>query len=173
MDLAQHIRSVPDFPIEGINFKDITTLLKNPEALKAAIDELAAPYMEDPPDLIVAVEARGFVFATAMAYLLGCGFAPVRKPGKLPAETASETYELEYGTDELQIHVDAIGKGTQVLIVDDLLATGGTAAATASLVERLGGEVCGMAFLIELDFLNGREKLGDREITALIHYDAE
>ncbi len=173
MDLAQQIRNVPDFPIEGINFKDITTLLKNPEALRAAIDELAAPYMDDPPDLIVAVEARGFVFATAMAYLLGCGFAPVRKPGKLPAETASATYELEYGSDELQIHVDAIGAGTRVLIVDDLLATGGTAAATVSLVERLGGEVSGMAFLIELDFLNGRKKLGDRAITALIHYDAE
>lgn len=173
MDLAQHIRNVPDFPIDGINFKDITTLLKNPAALKAAIDELAAPYMDDPPDLIVAVEARGFIFATAMAYLLGCGFAPVRKPGKLPAPTASEKYQLEYGTDEVQIHVDAIGHGTRVLIVDDLLATGGTAAATASLVEHLGGEVYGMAFLIELDFLNGREKLGDRAITALIHYDAE
>ncbi len=173
MDLAQHIRSVPDFPIEGINFKDITTLLKHPEALRAAINELAAPYMDDPPDLIVAVEARGFIFATAMAYLLGCGFAPVRKPGKLPAATASESYELEYGTDEVQIHVDAIGEGTRVLIVDDLLATGGTAAATANLVERLGGEVYGMAFLIELDFLHGRGKLGDRKIMALIHYDAE
>ena len=173
MDLAKHIRSVPDFPIEGINFKDITTLLKNPEALHASIDELAAPYMDDPPDLIVAVEARGFIFAPAMAYLLKCGFAPVRKPGKLPAATASETYELEYGSDEVKIHMDAISEGSRVLKVDDLLATGGTAAATASLVEQLGGEVYGMAFLIELDFLNGRAKLGDHEIMALIHYDAE
>ena len=173
MDLEQHIRSVPDFPIAGINFKDITTLLKDADALKAAIEAMTAPYRDDPPDLIVAVEARGFVFAPAMAYLLGCGFAPVRKPGKLPAEAASETYELEYGTDEVQIHVDAIDAGTRVLIVDDLLATGGTAAATAKLVEQLGGTVTGMAFLIELDFLNGREKLAGYDLTALIHYGAE
>lgn len=173
MNLEDHIRNIPNFPIEGINFKDITTLLKNPKALKSAIDDLSAPYRHDPPDLIVAVEARGFVFATAMAYVLGCGFAPVRKPGKLPAATASETYELEYGTDEVEIHLDAITKGSRVLIVDDLLATGGTASATANLVERLGGHVCGMAFLIELDFLDGRRAIGDREITALIHYNAE
>ncbi len=173
MDLEKHIRNIPDFPIDGINFKDITTLLKDPAALKEAIDRLTDPYRDNPPDLIVAVEARGFIFATAMAYQLGCGFAPVRKPGKLPAPTASETYELEYGTDEVQIHRDAVGSGTRVLIVDDLLATGGTAAATARLIERLGGTVAGLAFLIELDFLNGRAALGGYDLTALIHYDGE
>ncbi|HJN40356.1 MAG TPA: adenine phosphoribosyltransferase [Chloroflexota bacterium] len=173
MDLEPHIRNVPNFPIDGINFKDITTLLKDPAALKEAIDRLTDPYRDNPPDLIVAVEARGFIFATAMAYQLGCGFAPVRKPGKLPAATASETYELEYGTDEVQIHRDAVNSGTRVLIVDDLLATGGTAAATARLIERLGGTVTGMAFLIELDFLDGRAALADYDPTALIHYGGE
>ncbi len=173
MDLEQHIRNIPDFPIDGINFKDITTLLKDPAALKESIDRLTDPYRDNPPDLIVAVEARGFVFATAMAYQLGCGFAPVRKPGKLPAPTASETYELEYGTDEVQIHRDAISSGTRVLIVDDLLATGGTAAAAARLIERLGGIVTGLAFLIELEFLNGRAALSDYDLTALIHYGGE
>lgn len=173
MDLEPHIRNVPNFPIDGINFKDITTLLKDPAALKEAIDRLTDPYRDNPPDLIVAVEARGFIFATAMAYQLGCGFAPVRKPGKLPAATASETYELEYGTDEVQIHRDAVNSGTRVLIVDDLLATGGTAAATARLIERLGGTVTGMAFLIELDFLDGRAALADYDLTALIHYGGE
>jgi adenine phosphoribosyltransferase len=173
MDLEQHIRNIPDFPIDGINFKDITTLLKDPAALKESIDRLTDPYRDNPPDLIVAVEARGFIFATAMAYQLGCGFAPVRKPDKLPAPTASETYELEYGTDEVQIHRDAVNSGTRVLIVDDLLATGGTAAATARLIERLGGIVMGLAFLIELDFLNGRAALGDYDLTALIHYGGE
>ncbi len=173
MDLEPHIRNVPNFPIDGINFKDITTLLKDPSALKEAIDRLTDPYRDNPPDLIVAVEARGFIFATAMAYQLGCGFAPVRKPGKLPAATASETYELEYGTDEVQIHRDAVNSGTRVLIVDDLLATGGTAAATARLIERLGGTVTGLAFLIELDFLDGRAALADYDLTALIHYGGE
>jgi len=173
MDLEPHIRNVPDFPIDGINFKDITTLLKDPAALKEAINRLTDPYRDNPPDLIVAVEARGFIFATAMAYQLSCGFAPVRKPGKLPAATSSETYELEYGTDEVQIHRDAVNSGTRVLIVDDLLATGGTAAATARLIERLGGTVTGLAFLIELDFLDGRAALADYDLTALIHYGGE
>ena len=173
MDLAAFIRDVPDFPQEGIMFKDITPLLKDPSAFDAAVEALSAPYVSTPPDLIVAVEARGFLFATPMARTLGCGFAPVRKLGKLPAQTASREYELEYGVDEVQIHVDAISTGDRVLVVDDLLATGGTAAATVELVESLGGEVAGLAFLIELDFLNGRAKLDGYAIHTIIHYGAE
>ncbi len=170
MDLAATIRDVPDFPKEGIIFKDITTLLKDGAALRKSVDELTAPYVGQKIDLVVGCESRGFIFGTAVAYQLGVGFIPVRKPGKLPAETISETYELEYGTASLEIHADAIKPGDHILIVDDLLATGGTASATARLVEKLGGKVAGIAFLIELTFLNGRDKIKNYPITSIINY---
>ena len=171
MDLASTIRSVPDFPVKGILFYDITTLLKNPEALKESIDQLASRYKNTAIDLVVGVESRGFIYGTALAYRLGAGFVPVRKPGKLPAETLIESYELEYGTNSIEIHVDAIQKGQKVLVVDDLLATGGTAKATCNLVEKLGGEVVGVAFMIELNFLKGRGKLEGYEVFSLLQYE--
>lgn len=171
MDLAATIRSVPDFPIKGILFYDITTLLKDPAALKESIDRLTQHYQEAGPDKVVGIESRGFIFGLPLAYELGAGFVPVRKPGKLPAATLSESYALEYGTNSLEIHVDAIEKGQRVLIVDDLLATGGTAKATCNLVEQLGGTVVGLAFAIELNFLKGREKLKGYEVFSLIQYD--
>jgi adenine phosphoribosyltransferase len=172
MDLAATIRSVPDFPIEGILFYDITTLLKNPAALKESIDRLTAQYQNAGVDVIVGIESRGFIFGIPLAYNLGVGFVPVRKPGKLPADTIAESYALEYGVNTLEIHVDAIEKGQKVLIVDDLLATGGTAKATCNLVEKLGGQVVGLAFAIELTFLKGRENLKDYNIFPLLQYDA-
>ena len=171
MDLASTIRSVPDFPIEGILFYDITTLLKDPKALKASVDQLVDHYKDAGIDVVVGMESRGFIFGMPAAYQLGIGFVPVRKPGKLPAETVSESYDLEYGTNTLEIHVDAIEKGQKVLIVDDLLATGGTAKATCNLVEKLGGEIVGVAFVIELNFLNGREKLQGYDVFSLLSYD--
>ena len=171
MDLASTIRSVPDFPVEGILFYDITTLLKDPAALKESVDQLADLYQNKGVDVVVGVESRGFIFGTPLAYQLGVGFVPVRKPGKLPAETASESYTLEYGTNTIEIHVDAIEKGQNVLVVDDLLATGGTAKATCNLVEKLGGKVVGVAFVIELNFLNGRNKLEGYDIFSLLQYD--
>jgi adenine phosphoribosyltransferase len=171
MDLASTIRSVPDFPVQGILFYDITTMLKNPDALRASIDQLADQYQGKEIDLVVGVESRGFIFGTPLAYQFGAGFIPVRKPGKLPAETLTESYELEYGTNSLEIHVDAIQNGQKVLVVDDLLATGGTAKATCDLVEKLGGEVVGVAFVIELNFLNGREQLKGYEVFSLLQYD--
>jgi len=171
MDLASTIRSVPDFPIEGILFYDITTLLKNPVALKASVDQLVDHYQDAGIDVIVGMESRGFIFGMPVAYQLGIGFVPVRKPGKLPAETVSESYDLEYGTNTLEIHVDAIEKGQKVLIIDDLLATGGTAKATCNLVEKLGGEIAGVAFVIELNFLKGREKLQGYDVFSLLSYD--
>ena len=171
MDLASTIRSVPDFPVEGILFYDITTLLKNPAALKESIDQLVDRYRNTGVDVVIGVESRGFIFGTTLAYQLGVGFVPVRKPGKLPAETASESYTLEYGTNTIEIHVDAIEKGQNVLVVDDLLATGGTAKATCNLVEKLGGKVVGVAFVIELNFLNGRDKLEGYDIFSLLQYD--
>lgn len=170
LDLKPLIREVPDFPKPGINFYDITTLLKDAGGWRATIDALKSHYAGTQVDLVAGIEARGFFFAPAMAYALGAGFVPVRKPGKLPAETASVEYELEYGTDRLEIHKDAIGQGQRVLIIDDVLATGGTASAAARLVEKLGGVVVGLGFLAELDFLKGREKLAGREVFALIHY---
>jgi len=170
MNLEDKIRDVPDFPKEGIIFKDITTLIKDASAFKYAIDALAAKYQDERVDIVVAVEARGFIFAAALAYRLGIGFVPARKPGKLPAETISAEYSLEYGTDTIEMHKDAIESGQRVLIVDDLLATGGTAAAAIELVEKLGGEVVSIAFLIELTFLNGRQSLGDHPIFSLIQY---
>jgi adenine phosphoribosyltransferase len=171
IDLAAHIRDVPDFPKPGILFKDIMPLLQDPKAFAAAVEALAAPYRERPPDLIVAVEARGFIFAGAVAVELDCGFVPMRKPGKLPAETVKLEYELEYGTDAIEVHRDAIGPDTRVVVMDDLLATGGTAAAAARLVEQLGGSVEGISFLIELDFLKGRARLGDHPVHTVIHFD--
>ncbi|MCL4796852.1 MAG: adenine phosphoribosyltransferase [Bryobacteraceae bacterium] len=169
-DLKKLIREVPDFPKPGINFYDITTLLKDPAGWRAVIDALRAQYQNTPVDVVVGIEARGFFFAPAIAYALGAGFVPVRKPGKLPAETARVEYALEYGTDSLEVHKDAIQPGQRVLILDDVLATGGTAAAVAQLVDNLGGSVIGLGFVIELDFLNGREKLAGRELFSLIHY---
>lgn len=171
MDLASIIRNVPDFPVKGILFYDITTLLKDPEAFKASIDQLADHYRETEIDLIVGIESRGFIFGTVLAYVLGTGFVPVRKPGKLPAEILTESYELEYGTNTIEIHVDAIEKGQKVLVVDDLLATGGTAKATCNLVEKLGGQIIGVAFVIELSFLNGRDKLTEYEVFSLLKYE--
>jgi adenine phosphoribosyltransferase len=171
MDLASTIRSVPDFPVEGILFYDITTLLKNPTAFKNCIDQLTDQYREKGVDLVVGMESRGFIFGTPVAYQLGVGFVLIRKPGKLPAESISESYDLEYGSNTLEIHVDAIEKGQKVLVVDDLLATGGTAVATCNLIEKLGGQVVGVAFVIELTFLTGREKLKDYEVFSLLQYD--
>ena len=150
MDLKQHIRHVPDFPKAGILFYDITTLLRNPAGLEATIDRLSEPYLKSPIDLVVGIESRGFILGSPVARRLGAGFVPIRKPGKLPAKARKETYELEYGTDALEIHEDAVQRGQRVLIVDDVLATGGTAAAAARLVKHLGGELQGLAFLIEL-----------------------
>jgi adenine phosphoribosyltransferase len=171
MDLASTIRSVPDFPVEGILFYDITTMLKNPAALKESIDQLVDRYRDQEIDLIVGVESRGFIFGMPLAYQLGVGFAPVRKPGKLPADILAESYELEYGTNTLEIHVDAVSQGQKVLVVDDLLATGGTAQATCILIENLGGQIVGVAFVIELNFLKGREKLKQYDVFSLLRYD--
>jgi adenine phosphoribosyltransferase len=171
MDLAGYIRDVPDFPIEGILFKDITTLLKDPDAFREVIDRMVEPYVDSGVECVVAVEARGYIFGAPLAYKLGAGFVPVRKPGKLPAKIISESYTLEYGTNSLEMHEDAIQPGQRVLIVDDLLATGGSARATVNLVEKLGGRVIGVAFMIELDFLNGRDQLEGYDLVSLIHTD--
>lgn len=170
MDLAAQIRDVPDFPVQGILFKDITTLLKDREAFRQAIDELYARTRHLSVDLVVGMESRGFIFSAPLAYLLGVGFVPVRKLGKLPAETVSIEYELEYGTNSLEMHTDAISPGQRVLVVDDLLATGGTVAATISLVQQLGGVVAGVAFLIELTALGGRMHLDDYPVISLISF---
>ena len=169
-DLKKLIREVPDFPKPGILFYDITTLLKDPLGLHWAVDLLANHYVGQLIDRVVGIEARGFIFAPMVAYRLNAGFVPVRKPKKLPAATARATYSLEYGQDALEIHRDAISQGHQVLIIDDLLATGGTAAAVAGLVESLGGQVTGIGFLIELEFLKGREKLSRYNLHALLKY---
>jgi len=169
-DLKSLIREVPDFPKPGILFYDITTLLKDAAGLRQVIDTLGAKYKGDGVDRVVGIEARGFIFAPAVAYALNAGFVPVRKPKKLPAATERIEYKLEYGTDALEIHVDAIEKGQRVLIVDDVLATGGTAHAVSELVENLGGTVVGLGFVIELDFLNGRSKLPGYDIQSLLHY---
>jgi len=164
------IREVPDFPKPGILFYDITTLLKDAQGLHTLIDALGAAYAGRGIDKVVGIEARGFIFAPAVAYALNAGFIPVRKPKKLPAAVERIEYQLEYGTDALEMHVDAIRRGEHVLIVDDVLATGGTAAAVTKLVENLGGKVVGLGFVIELDFLHGREKLPGYDIRAMLHY---
>ena len=165
------IREVPDFPKAGILFYDITTLLKDAEGFRDVIDGLKDHYREAKIDAVIGIEARGFIFAPALAYALGAGFIPVRKPKKLPAAAASITYDLEYGTDTLEVHRDAISLGSRVLIVDDLLATGGTAAAAGRMIRELGGEVAGMGFVVELTFLNGRRRLEGCDVFSLIQYD--
>ncbi len=169
-DLKQHIRTIPDFPKKGILFRDITTLLSNGPAFKLAIDQLIAQYKGKGIQKVVGIESRGFLTAAPLAYHLGAGFVPVRKRGKLPHKTNSVTYELEYGVDTLEMHDDALVKGENVLIADDLLATGGTARATCDLVEKSGGKVAGLAFLIELVGLNGRDKLENHNVFSLIQY---
>jgi adenine phosphoribosyltransferase len=164
------IRDVPDWPKEGIIFKDITTLLKDAEAFKLAVDALADRYRGRGVNYVASVEARGFILGAPVAYLLGAGFVPIRKPGKLPYRTRREEYALEYGTDAVEVHVDAFEEGDRVIVCDDLLATGGTALATARLVEACGGRVEAFVFLVELDFLGGRDKLRNYEVFSIIHY---
>lgn len=170
MTLNQYIRDIQDFPKPGIGFKDITPLLANPKAVKECMALLINSLKEKKIDVVVGVESRGFFFATLLAYELGAGFVPVRKPKKLPFETLSATYELEYGTDTLEVHTDAIKKGDRVLIHDDVLATGGTARAVCELVEKLGGEIVQCNFLMELSFLNGRDKISEYEVYAPLMY---
>jgi adenine phosphoribosyltransferase len=170
MDLKQHIRHIPDFPKAGILFYDITTLLRNPEGLRVTIDRLAEPFASESIELVVGIESRGFILGSAVAKRLGAGFVPIRKPGKLPAKSVKEVYDLEYGTDALEIHEDAVQRGQRVLIVDDVLATGGTAAAATRLVRHLGGELHGLAFLIELMFLKGQAKLPGEKVFSVLQY---
>ena len=170
MNLKDHIRSIPDFPKPGILFYDITTLLKDAGAYREAIDLMLEPYREQQIEIVVGMESRGFIFSSPMAYLLKAGLVPVRKLGKLPAETLTVEYALEYGSNTLEIHRDAIQPGQRVLIVDDLLATGGTVRGTIELVERLKGKVAGLAFLVELEFLKGRERLQGYDVTSVIRY---
>lgn len=170
--LRKLIREVPDFPKPGINFYDITTLLLDPDGLKNTIDGLVSELPDGKIDTVIGIESRGFIFATPVAYQIGAGFIPVRKPKKLPAEKVSVSYDLEYGQDTLEMHKDAVGDGHRVLIVDDLLATGGTARAVADLVESVGGQVAGFLFVVELDFLGGRDKLSSYDVRSLIHYDS-
>lgn len=171
IDLESYIRDIPDFPKPGVMFKDITPLLASPEGFKEAIERMAAPYDNANVTKVLGAEARGFILGGALACRLGAGFVPARKPGKLPWNTTSAEYALEYGTDQLEMHTDAVKPGDRVLIVDDVLATGGTAAAKADLVTRSGGIVVGYSFLMELDFLHGREKLGDHTIVSLTHVE--
>ena len=173
MDLKQKIRNIPDFPKKGIVFKDITTLLQDGEAFRYAVDRMLEYCQGKKIDAILGAEARGFIFGAVMAYKLGVGFIPVRKPGKLPYKTRQVSYDLEYGENIMQIHIDAVKKGDKILIVDDLVATGGTARAKAELVEEMGGEVVGLCFLIELEFLNPRKLLEGYDIFSLIKYESE
>jgi adenine phosphoribosyltransferase len=170
LDLASKIRDVPDFPKEGIVFKDVMPLLADPEYFAETIDRLAEWARPREPDLVFGAEARGFIFGGALAYALGAGFIAARKPGKLPWETVEATYALEYGTDSLEVHRDAISEGSRVIVLDDVLATGGTARAKVELVEQLGGIVVGVVFVIELTFLNGRDRLAGYDVHALIQY---
>ena len=170
-DLKKLVRTVPDFPKPGILFYDITTLLKDKTGFAQLIDALAAHYIGRNVDLVLGIEARGFIFGPALAYRLNAGFVPVRKPRKLPAPVARVSYDLEYGTDTLEIHMDAIAPGQNVVLVDDLLATGGTMQATVQLVKQLGGEIASLAFVVELDFLKGRAKFPEYDVFSLLHYD--
>jgi adenine phosphoribosyltransferase len=170
MDLKKYIRNIPDFPTKGIMFKDITTLLKEPEPFKYVIDTIVDKYKNENVDKLVSVEARGYIFGGVIAYNLNCGFVPVRKPGKLPAETISKEYTLEYGTNKVEIHKDAITEGEKVLLFDDLLATGGTVLATCQLVEQLGGKIIACAFMTKLSYLHGDKKLKDYKIFSLVDY---
>ena len=172
-DLKALVREIPDFPKPGISFKDITTVLKDGAAFRKTVQEMAAPFRQAGVEAVVGVESRGFILGAPIAYELGCGFVLVRKPGKLPSETISTTYQLEYGTDTLEIHTDAIAPGQRVLLVDDLLATGGTISAAAELVRKLSGEIVGFSFFIELAFLKGRERLQGYRVHSLVTYDSE
>lgn len=169
--LKELVRTVPDFPKPGILFYDITTLLKDKQGFAKLIDAMAEHYIERKVDLVLGIEARGFIFGPALAYRLNAGFVPVRKPKKLPAATVSVSYDLEYGSDSLEIHEDAIEAGERIVLVDDLLATGGTMEATVKLVRQLGGDIAGLAFAVELDFLKGRERFPDLDVFSLLHYD--
>ena len=173
MDLKSLIRTVPDFPKKGIGFKDITTLIKDGPGFRQAVRQMWEPFKNDGVQKIAGIESRGFILGGAMAFEHGLGFVPFRKPKKLPAQTISESYALEYGTDSIEMHVDAVSRGERVLVVDDLLATGGTAAAACKLVEKLGGIMVGVSFLIELSFLTGRDKLKGRKLSVLIDFDSE
>jgi adenine phosphoribosyltransferase len=170
MNLTQFIRDIPDFPKKGILFKDITTLLKEPAAFKETVTQMTAPFVGQGVTKVCGIESRGFVFGAPMALTLGAGFVPVRKPNKLPAKKISEEYALEYGTDKIEIHVDAAANGEKVIIVDDLLATGGTAAACVRLLKKMEAKIVGVVFLIELEFLKGREKLAGQNVVSLIKY---
>jgi len=170
MDLKKYIRDIPDFPQKGVMFRDITPILKEPEPFKYVIDAMVDKYKNENIDKIVSVEARGYIFGGVLSYNLNCGFVPVRKPGKLPAETVSMEYTLEYGKNIIEIHKDAITSGERILVFDDLLATGGTVLATCKLVEKLGGKVIGCAFVIDLTYLHGTEKLKDYNVFSLIEY---
>ena len=173
MDLKQHIRNIQDFPKPGIGFKDITTLLLNPEAFRQSVDEICTYFNDKNIDAVLGIESRGFIFGGAIAYKQNIPFIPARKPGKLPAEKIREEYSLEYGTDAIELHADAVKAGQRILIVDDLLATGGTIRATCNLVEKAGGIIAGVGFLISLDFLNGMDKIKDYDVISLVHYDGE
>jgi adenine phosphoribosyltransferase len=170
MDLKQHIRHVPDFPKAGILFYDITTLLRDPVGFRTTVDLLSTPFEGQGIDAVVGIESRGFILGAAVAQRIGAGFIPIRKPGKLPAKAITETYDLEYGKDALEMHEDALGRGHRILIVDDVLATGGTAAAAVQLVRKLGGELHGLAFLIELLFLNGKHKIAAEKVYSVLQY---
>lgn len=172
MDLKSKIREIPDWPEKGVNFKDITPLLQDREAFTYTIDKLCEPYLENRPDIIVGIDARGFILSAALAYKLKTGLAIIRKKGKLPHKTICQDYTLEYATNTIEMHEDAIQKGQKVLLVDDVLATGGTMEATAQMVEKLGGQILGISFLIELDYLKGREKLKNYQVNSLIHYES-
>ena len=169
--LKERIRDIPDFPQPGVVFKDITPMLADPEALRFAVDAIAERFAGSRVDKVLGIEARGFILAAPIAYRLGAGFVPVRKAGKLPWQVEREEYELEYGSDLLEVHQDALGRGDRVLIVDDVIATGGTARATVGLAERLGGSVVGLGVAIELSFLHGRDRLGEHELVSLLTYD--
>ncbi len=173
LDLKKHIRSVPDFPKKGIVFRDITTLLKDKEAFRQAVDLFYKKYKSEKIDKVVSVESRGFIFGAVLAHRLGAGFVPIRKPSKLPAKTIREEYQLEYGMDAMEIHEDAISPGERVLVHDDLLATGGTVLAACRLIERLGGKIVGLCFLVELSFLKGRDRLMNYDIYSIVTYDRE
>jgi len=172
MDFKSLLRTVPDFPKPGINFIDVTTLTGDAAGLKTAADELARPFADKGVQYVIGIESRGFIFGAMVAERLGAAFVPVRKPGKLPARTVRETYELEYGSDTVEMHADAFPAGAKVLLVDDLLATGGTMAAACKLVDSVGGQIVGIGFVVELDFLHGREKLAGHEVHSLVHYEA-
>jgi adenine phosphoribosyltransferase len=172
-ELKNKIRNVPDFPIKGVMFRDITTLVNDKAAFKYVVNQLYERYKDKKIDRVIGIESRGFIFGGALAHSLCCGFVPARKLGKLPYKTIEESYELEYGRTSLQLHIDSINKGDRVIILDDLLATGGTIRATANMVERLGGEIIEIAVVIELSFLKGREKLKNYEVYAIVDYDSE